>query len=630
MGTEQRLTGALQIDKYDTDSITMNTPIRSGADRPLMNAMKTPGHIALFLLLLVFTRSVVAEVSATLSRGTIFDGETVYLVIQSSGKPQGGEPELSVLEPDFDILGTSTSQQVQIINGRRSERRQWRVELEPRQTGTLTIPPITVGKASTQALDLQVIEQAATEGTGADPEVFVRTAIEPAGSPVYVQQQLHFTVQLYFRVPLSEGNIESPAVANAIVEKLGEDIQFSTTVNAREYQVIERHYAIFPEQSGELVLPGVRFTGRLRSETGRRTSIPGMDAMMERFFSSGDRGRRIRVKSEPLTLEVKPRPPSYSGSDWLPSEQVQLHDSWTEAPPEFRVGEPVTRTITLEAKGLEASQLPVITVPQVAGMRLYPERPVHDTRTDGRWVYGSSRQSTAYVPGATGAVSIPGMRVDWWDTGTQTEKTVTLPPWKVTVLPGRAAESARPPVTAVPAEPDPGASGMSEGPVAADSTTPAGYWHWILVAVGVLVALIAILWLSRGRRTRVATAVAPAVQAEQAEVSVPPPATAASQAAWQQACGENDPHASAKALLQWAATTWPEDPPLSLGVLAKRLVAGADEVRELDQALYAAGSSAWQGDALWAVLQNGLQASGAAAAEQDEVLAPLYPTWERK
>ena len=102
------------------------------------------------------------------------------------------------------------------------------------------------------------------------------------------------------------------------------------------------------------------------------------------------------------------------------------------------------------------------------------------------------------------------------------------------------------------------------------------------------------------------------------------------QAALQQACGENDPQASAKALLQWAATTWPEDPPLSLGVLAKRLVAGADEVRELDQALYAAGSSAWQGDALWAVLQNGLQASPGAAAAQDEVLAPLYPTWERK
>jgi hypothetical protein len=98
----------------------------------------------------------------------------------------------------------------------------------------------------------------------------------------------------------------------------------------------------------------------------------------------------------------------------------------------------------------------------------------------------------------------------------------------------------------------------------------------------------------------------------------------------EQACVENNPQAAARALLQWAASRWPEDAPLNLGSLAQRLVTGEQEVRELEQVLYATGSRDWQGDLLWQVFSKGLQAVTDEAPDRQEGLSPLYPDWSAR
>ena len=99
----------------------------------------------------------------------------------------------------------------------------------------------------------------------------------------------------------------------------------------------------------------------------------------------------------------------------------------------------------------------------------------------------------------------------------------------------------------------------------------------------------------------------------------------AAEALLEQACRDNDPQAAARALLQWAVAKWPDDAPRNLGSLALRLVAGDQEIRELDQALYATGSQPWQGDALWQVFKQGLEEVSKEGAILQEGLSPLYP-----
>jgi hypothetical protein len=71
---------------------------------------------------------------------------------------------------------------------------------------------------------------------------------------------------------------------------------------------------------------------------------------------------------------VLPLPPEAQGN-WLPAEQITLHDSWQAEPRHLRVGDQTTRIITIEAKGLAASQLPPLAFTRTGSYRLYPQAP---------------------------------------------------------------------------------------------------------------------------------------------------------------------------------------------------------------------------------------------------------------
>jgi hypothetical protein len=601
-----------------------------------VNLTRPGTRLALVLLLLLLTSQAAwAEVRATLNRSTIQEGDTVTLVIESRGNDSGGQPELSVLDHDFEILGTSTSQQIQFINGKRSGKHQWEIELAPRHGGVIEVPAVTVGSERTSPLTLTVTDQPSPGAAAAAGEpVFLKVLVEPATADSYVQQQLNYTLQLYFREPLVNGSFDGPSIDKALVERLGEDVSFTTHVNGVEYQVIERRYAVFPEESGELVIPAVVFNGYQRTGSSRRMGVPGINSMLDDFMSGmpfGGSGKRIRVRSESQTIQVRPRPQDYSGNAWLPAAELSLHDSWADTPPEFRVGEPVTRTLTLEARGLEGSQLPALDFPDVTGMRLYPEQPVHENRTDGKWVYGSSKQSLAYVPAVSGKQTIPEIRVDWWDTGTQQQRTVVLPAWEVNVLPGAAAASQPPPAVV----PTPAAESTPSADTAVAAIPPGSgwrdllqqYWPWLAgVALLISVGFGLLRLTARSRRDALATA----AMADTAASAGNKQQRQAALADLQAACSGNDPQSAARALLRLAEVKWPADPPRNLEALAQRLAAAAGPLRALERALYAAGDSAWQGDELWQLCSSGLPAERHDSVTADPGLAPLYPDWEKQ
>lgn len=584
-------------------------------------------ELAIFLVLLLVSQVLRAEVTASLSSNTVQEGDTVTLIVESNDSKHAGEPDLAGLQQEFEILGTRNSRQTQIINGRRTDRQQWHIELSPRNSGTVTIPAIRVGADETMPLQLSVQKQPAAVAAGSGQPVFIKVQIEPADATAYVQQQIQYTLQLYFRESLAEGSFDGPNVENALVERLGEDRQYETTVKGEQYQVIERHHAIFPEQSGKLVIPAVVFDGRMAGALRERSA--GMSSMMERFIGRNllrAPGKRIRLRSREISLDVRARPASYDGQYWLPSEQVVLRDSWAEGPPEFHAGEPVTRTITLEAKGLESSHLPDITLPEPASMRMYPEKPEHATRTDGEWVYGSSQQAVAYVPAASGRITIPEVRVDWWDTRKQQQRSAVLPAWEVNVLPGEAG-SVQPspaPLDLADAVDSSGAANVAEEASDREPPRDTGL-QWLLLLAGLAVAMLLLLLFLQHRKHQHGATVTAGLHrpADKQQVK-------AARSLLEQACREHDPQASARALLQWAAAKWPDDAPRNLGSLAQRLAAGGREIRELERALYATGARQWQGDALWQVFRQGPEAVVSDGPAGQDGLSPLYPDWNAR
>ncbi|MFQ5642252.1 MAG: BatD family protein, partial [Thiogranum sp.] len=465
--------------------------------------------VTLFLVMLMTSPALWAGVRASLDRNTVYDGDTVTLTIEASGSDMGVEPDLSALKKDFAILGTSSSRRLQFINGKRSDRHQWQIELDPLHKGTLTVPAIPVGRSMTPPLTLKVTEQPVISGTGNARPVFIKTEVDDASAAPFVQQQIHLVVRMYYRVPLLEGSFSDLELDDALVERLGEDRQYQTTIDGERYRVLERHYAIFAEKSGRLTIPATSFTGRVMSNSGRRSGKRQSDSLIDRFFGSnspfsdpflagtpfGNAGQRIRVRGQPLTLDIRPRPAAYRAPHWLPGSELVLQDSWEEGPPEFRVGEPVTRTLTLQAKGLESSHLPDIDIPETANMRLYPEQAVTENRTDGEWVFGIRKQSIAYVPSRPGRVSLPEIRIDWWDLKQQQQRSTVLPGWEVNVLPAPGNTAPR----AAPVQQPESGNGAS----AAGTSVPwlrritGSHIFWLTSAFFVLLAMVFFLYRKR-------------------------------------------------------------------------------------------------------------------------------------
>jgi hypothetical protein len=604
---------------------------------------------ALSLVVLAGTVDARAEVRAFLDRDSVYVGDTVNLSIQADGQIQGVQPDLSPLEKDFEVLGTRTNTQIRIINGRRSDTTAWSVELEPSATGVLEIPRLRVGNERTGPLRLRVAAEPASGPRRKGADLYVEVEVVPKDDSPLVQQQILYTVRLYSRVPVLDGGLTDPAPENALVERLGANRSYEATRHGQRYQIVERSYAIFPERSGELKIPPVEFTGRVATATGSRPPRSRIDRMMERFFGDdpfkdplfdrdffggspfAERGRRVHTKSQGLSLDIKPRPETYSGAHWLPSERVVLRDSWGESPPELRAGEPVTRTLSIEAKGLESSHLPALPVPDLPDLRIYREQPVQENRTDGTWIYGTSEQQLTYIPAHSGPVALPEIRLTWWDTAAGQERVATLPGWQLNVLPGIASPGssrAQPQSARAEALPEP-------EPTLVDRQEPAGDSVWDsklslrvigTLALGALIvtllALVGRRMLRRGvggsRATRGRARLDPGAVVAIANAR-------AARRALQQACADNDPRKAGQALLQWAGTRWPQDAPTNLGAVAGRLAAAANPIRELDRVLYAQEGTGWNGRELWEALAEALANEPRSSQPDPMGLGPLYP-----
>ena len=94
-------------------------------------------YILLCLALLVglFSQGTLAatEVSAKVDRNQVGMYQTFNLIIIKEGSAGGAKPNLQPLQKDFEVLGTTASSQMKIVNGNMSQQTEWRGILSPKK-----------------------------------------------------------------------------------------------------------------------------------------------------------------------------------------------------------------------------------------------------------------------------------------------------------------------------------------------------------------------------------------------------------------------------------------------------------------------------------------------------------------
>ncbi len=134
-----------------------------------------------------------------------------------------------------------------------------------------------------------------------------------------------------------------------------------------------------------MVIPPLQLSGRLVERRGDRLWQPNV------------RGRRVQVQSEEIRIEIKPRSPKFNGDSWQPARKLELAQQISAADA-LTVGEPVTRTVIVNALGLEENMIAEPVWPEIANVRIYPDQPQGISRDDGLWVMGTKEFRYAVVP----------------------------------------------------------------------------------------------------------------------------------------------------------------------------------------------------------------------------------------
>jgi len=537
----------------------------------------------LLALLLCTLEVQAAELVASVDRSRLNSGETVELTLESSDVTQFGKPDMTPLEALFEVRGTRQVNQLNTLNGDNRATTRWIITLLPRQNGSVEIPPLQLGDIQSQPITLQVVESETPDNPQKRAAVFIDASLDQ--SSVYVQAQAILTLRIYHSVSLYDDSSLPPLqIPDARIEQLGDSRTYEKDIDGIRHGVIEMRYAIYPQHSGELIIPAQVFNAALVDPQPAQDAAQGAKS-----------GKLMRVSSAQQLLTVKAKPDSYpADAPWLPARSLTLSESWNPEPDRAQVGDSLTRGLTVKAEGLASTQLPPLPATEVNGLRRYPDQPVLGNQNGDRGLVGSREDREALVPTRAGAIELPAVEVVWWNTFEDHLEHSSLPArtLQVAANPSLMVDT---PASALPAE------------AATDSET---LWRWQLSTL--ILACTTLLGFGLWWRGRSKPAVLRTAQ------SGPSPRTVLDDL--KRACQANDSHATRQALDAWA-----RQQPETLAEMAARFVPLSDALDGLNGALYSATGQHWQGDDLWRAIKAIPIAERVQDPTGDSGLPPLYP-----
>ncbi|MBT3458075.1 MAG: protein BatD [Halieaceae bacterium] len=553
-----------------------------------MYAGKSRGLWLWSALCLLLSMPTTARITAEVDRTNIAMGETLRLTLTADAGERPDQISLDQLEIDFEILQRSSSTSARLIGGEQNITRTLEIELSPLREGVLTIPAFNTGGRRTTPTAIKV----SPEPEFALAEELVTFDATVDNTEVYVQAQVILTITLQQAINLDNRAVSDVDIPDTYQEPL-EQKSFQRRSGGRLWQVTELRYALFPQKSGDLLIPAIAFSGR--------ELLPGRSLLGARL------GRRIAIKSDPINIRVKPVPATFPGDVWLPAQQLSLTSRWSAAPEQLSTGDSTTRTLEITAQGLQGSQLPPVTslggTGGIKGLRFYPDKETIEQREIPLGLEGYRLQSEALVSSEAGNWTLPERTIPWWNTKTDTLEFARLPEERIRV-------------TDLLAPKDSANSDIATTPVLTEGTIVSRRLWQMSAATGWLLAAIlgALLWLRR----RDAKANPPHGQADidaqktQHLMSV------------RKACSTNDPVAARLAVLTWGHKRFDDSSPNTLNEIAARV--GGDlavELRAIDTLLFSKESNpSWQGAKLFKLLKN--YDAGTASKEVTELR--LYPT----
>ena len=537
------------------------------------------GRLSVFWMLAFMASFCHAQLSVTVDRNQITEAEILRLTIIINNPVQSFNPDFSSVETDFNILsmsGPNRKSSITYINGRNTSVSSvsWELRLHAKRPGRLLIPSFKIGDMVSQPINISVTRQSVNQQRVTQRFVFFETTVDR--SETYVQAQIIYTVRLFYVDNISGDFPGPPDVGNSIIEAIENEHRYNTIKYGRGYNVLEKSYAIYPQKSGELTIPREAFSG---SKVGRG------------FFSTRE---PIMTLSRPHTIKVKPKPVAFTGGQWLPARELLIAESWSEQPPVFKVGEPVNRTLTIIADGLAASLLPPFENIEIAGTKTYRDPPTEEQQTSPNGIVSIRTTIVGIVPTRPGSITIPEIKIPWWNTQTDSLELAVIPESTYTVE-GSATDPAS--ISQPLFLPSIPGSGSDKVTIPSSGSTQPAFWMIVSGCLALAWLMTLMLWLRQYHLGSRAPSPADGVQLAHVRD------TADLYRRLVSACQKNQPSATQNLLFLWGKAKFPS-------IDSTRELAGEldseqleAEINQLETCLYSPEpDTAWNGKTLLKLL----------------------------
>lgn len=571
------------------------------------------------LFLISMSWQVQAGISSQIDRQEISQGETFRLML-SITKSDASQVDLTPLDDNFEVVSRSHQSSTRIINGSIESSTKLVLTLAPKKAGILSIPVLHLAGEKSEPLQIEVkkVEQPSAVDGGVE---LLSTLSDESPS---VQQPVIYQMNLVLGQRIFNAAFQEPKIkqGKALIEALGEQKQYRQTLNGREMLVVEQSWMITPQQSGVLEIEGAQLSAEVPSSQSGRDPY--------RRYNDPRAMRRIFVSADSYTLEVASIPAEFSGEQWLTASELKLTSHLSSE--EWKQGEPVTRTITLQAEGMSEAQLPTIKLADVDGLKQYAAKPVKEQFYIDNQLASKMEIELTLIPSKSGVLELPELRLPWWDITTNSQKVAIIPAQSVEVLPTEGANLAHlngdSPSNNTQALP-PAFSGNVEeersiqeshipsaDTVTTDSHDQAKGVSWLWFILGCLVSLVIgviISVMTMKKRMGKATV-------SDSEKSLKP--SSFSIAALKKACRNNDPQVARTELLKWLQHSNPSIKHLNNldGVVPAELL---NEITQLNRCSFSSEAMTWSGKELLSIVSHMKEISPSHSKSQD-VLKPLY------
>lgn len=383
--------------------------------------------LSLSLSLTPFAQAQESPITASVNNTHVSTDELVILsVTVADDSPLQPRPILPRLD-GLAVVDLDISTDVSVLNGKIHTQVTYTYRLQPRRTGLLTIPPVSVKidekvyKAAPISIEVsQGAPPAPSTGNTSKPanisppptlqgqDFFIEAQVDQPKP--YLGQQIIYTFRFYQAIQVyRQPEYDGPLFVG--FETMGLPVrEYNYDIDGRTYLISEIRTALFPKSPGTITIGPARlmFPGNIYEEP-------------------------VELYTEPVTVEVKPlpenAPPHFNGA----VGQFKIESSFS--PLVAVVTQPSTFLVAVSGVG-NIPLLPEPVWPDLAGWRMYDSLSslTTDTQEDGRMT-GTRVFERLVVANQTGEFTLQPATFVYFDPVAGEYQTISSQPLTVKVIP---------------------------------------------------------------------------------------------------------------------------------------------------------------------------------------------------